>query len=221
MMRAMSSSSSRVCSAFSLAAAIALGGACDRSEGKDSPDSAPAEAAAGEPGATKVAAGSEENPGKRVREKKDRGDSSMKIGGVEWLGSSARATARETTGGTTLTIKTSRSERSDGTVKRQELHLQIESYAGPGDYEVARTGSRFISVGFDTKVADATDDGATQEAMKAITGADHLMLMGAKVHVDTDDGKTITGTFSWTPPKGLDQPEISDGKFRAIVPPPK
>ncbi len=160
------------------------------------------------------------------RKKKDRGDASAKIGDAIWEASSAKARIRNGT----LTIQASRNDMSGPSVKRQELHLQIDNYAGPGDYRTGRTGSRFVGVGInkeEAKQAVEKDEESgkgtetTKVATKAITGASHTMLAGVEVHIETADDAQITGTFSWQPPKGLKDPPIRDGQFRALIRKPK
>ena len=160
---------------------------------------------------------------KGKREKKDRGNTSMELGGAAWVATAANAR----TSGKKMTIRASRTDVTDGDVKRQELHLQLDDFHGAGDYLTGISGSRFIGVGFDTgkaKEAARADEATGKQdetaklAVAAITSAKHLILMNAKVHVDDASDAEVSGTFSWTPPAGLkDAPTITNGKFRALV----
>ena len=140
----------------------------------------------------------------------------MTIGGAAWQSTSA--SARLTDG--KLTIKASNNDLSDGAMKRQELHLLVTEFDGAGDYETAMSGSRFLTVGFDTETAKQADgdDAAAQNAiLSALNGATHMTLAGAKVKVTSSDDTEIVGTFSWQPPEGSKQPAIEGGTFRAKV----
>jgi hypothetical protein len=153
---------------------------------------------------------------KEKKAKKDRGDASMSIGGKAWTAESAKAKLA----GSKLTIRASRMDMAEGKVSRQELHLQIDDYKGAGDYETGISGSRFVGVGLDTEAAKAAgndDAKTTKVATDALTAAKHMLLMKAKVHIETAGDAEIVGTFSWTPPPGMNDPEISEGKFRAIL----
>ena len=153
---------------------------------------------------------------RKKREKKDPGEASMKLGGVEWTAERAKARVK----GNKVTIKASRMDNVDGKISRQELHLQIDEAKGPGDYVTGFSGSRFIGVGFDTeKMKKATEEGKeTAAAVGALKGASHMMLSAAKVHIDSMNEHEIVGTFSWAPPKGMANAKaITDGKFRAVV----
>lgn len=154
--------------------------------------------------------------GRAGRTKKDRGEAAMTIGGAAWQSTSA--SARLTDG--KLTIKASNNDLSDGAMKRQELHLLVTEFRGAGDYETAMSGSRFLTVGFDTETAKQADgdDAAAQNAIQsALKGATHMTLAGAKVKVTSSDDTEIVGTFSWQPPEGSKQPAIEGGTFRAKV----
>ena len=159
------------------------------------------------------------------RQKKDRGEGKAKIGGVDWSADSAKANVK----GEALTLKLSNTEMKGGKVTRQELHLKLDGYKGPGEYTTSTHGSRFISVGMDTKKveeAEAKDAaaGSDAETTKAVTdmlgNAGHMMIMGAKVTIDEASDTEIKGTFSYKSPSGEKQ-SMSDGSFRAIIPPPR
>jgi hypothetical protein len=160
------------------------------------------------------------------REKKDRGEASMNIGGVAWTGDSAKARSR----GTSLTIKASHTDAGPDGVQRQEVHLQIDDFKGPGDYTTGIGGSQFIAVGMDTKKikeAEKTDakagtDAATTQLLGDVLGeSSMILLMQAKVHVDGATATEISGSFSWEPRPNSKDPAITDGKFRAVIPPKK
>jgi hypothetical protein len=152
---------------------------------------------------------------RRKRPRKDRGSASMKLGGVEW---EAR-TVRPRLSGATLTIAASRTEHLDGKMSRQELHLEIEDFKGPGDYVTDASGSRLVRVTLDVdkaRAASADEAGTRKAASDLMSGAKLLMLPGAKVTITAADDAVVIGTFSWTPPPRSDQPALTEGSFRAV-----
>jgi hypothetical protein len=147
---------------------------------------------------------------------KDRGEAAMTLGAASWQASSAKAKLANGT----LTIRAGKTDRTDGRVTRQELHLQVSDFTGPGDYKTGFSGSRFLGVGLDVEAAKAAGDeqaAATETVTDALTKAKHLMLSGAMVKVTAASDTEVTGTFSWSPPAGIDQPAITNGTFRALL----
>ena len=147
---------------------------------------------------------------------KDKGELTMKLGDEDWAADRARATRR----GTGITIKANQTGRIGDVMQRDELHLAIADFQGPGDYTGDMSGSRFVRVGIDMKAAKASegdDNAASAEAMKALTGSKHMMLMGAKITITAASDTEVSGTFAWTPPPKVDNPTITGGSFRAIV----
>ncbi len=170
-----------------------------------------------EPGSTD-SAGKDKAPlaKKKGRVKKDKGEASMKVGDFEWRadGAAARHTDKA------LSIHASRNDMSGDSVKRQELHLVIDNYAGPGDYTTSLSGSRFVGVGLDIaagKAAKGDDAEAKTLAMESLAKAEHMMLSKATIKITASSDSEISGSFSWTPASGLDKPAIREGSFRAIV----
>ena len=140
----------------------------------------------------------------------------MKIADVEWSAQRAKAKLKEGR----LTIRASSTDTSDGKVERQELHLQIVDYTGPGDYTTGLSGSRFLQVGIDTDAiaaGDDSDEAATKAASSALSGAKHMMLSSAKVTITAASESEISGSFSWQPPKGSKDPALTEGSFRAVL----
>lgn len=142
---------------------------------------------------------------------KDRGAAAMTIGDSPW--SAERTSAKLLDG--KLTIRATRTDMNGGQVARQELLLELPGFRGAGDYMTGLSGSRFLGVGIDTSAAEKGDAAATEAATAAIKGAQMLRLTAAKVVVTAADDHEVSGTFSWQPPQGIDQPAIRDGSFRA------
>ena len=199
------------CSRWLCAALLGCVLACDGGGGAD------AKTVAASVDAPEAAA----TPGDTAKKpRKDRGDASMTVAGVAWTGEAAKATLK----GSRLTIKANRTDMTEGAVTRQELHLVISDYKGPGDYETGIADSRFLGVGLDvaTAKAAASDDAKTTKvAADSLSAAKHVLLSKAKVHIDSASEAEIVGTFSWTPSMGMQGPEITGGKFRALVAQPK
>jgi hypothetical protein len=154
---------------------------------------------------------------RRKREKKDRGDASMTFGGEEWV--AGRASARLLDDGNKLKLSFVKSNYTSGKSTRESVDLTLADYKGPGSYETKMGGSRFIGVGIDAnavKKAGNSDEATQKEAMKAIKGAKHMMLTGAKVEITSANDDEIVGTFSWQPQGGQGRP-MENGKFRAKV----
>ncbi len=144
---------------------------------------------------------------------KDRGEARMQLGEEAWSAKSTKATLR----GDRLTIRASRMDMGGDKAVRDELHLALRDFQGPGEYTAGVSGSRFVRVAINTKrVADGDDAKVTEEAAKALTGAKHKMLMGAKVTITAASDSEVSGTFSWTPPGGRGE-KITEGSFRAPV----
>lgn len=149
----------------------------------------------------------------RKRPSKDRGEASMKLGDAAWTADRAKARLKDNT----LVIRASRMGKVGDTMQRDELHLAVDNFHGPGEYTATMSGSRFIRVGINTsEAATGSDKDVTDEAVKAISGSKHLMLSGAKITVTVASASEVTGTFAWQSPRAGDSP-ISDGSFRAIV----
>jgi hypothetical protein len=172
-------------------------------------------------GSSEEAPGDAKASGKAARElrskrvKKDRGDASMVFEGTAWAADAAKASFR----GDRLTIRASRMGRVEDVMVREELHLAIGEFKGPGAYTSTMSGSRFMRVGINTKSAAAagSDDAeVSKEVTKALTGAKHQMLMGAKITITKVADGQVSGTFSWTSPTGSGQ-MITDGTFRALI----
>ncbi|MGE4222313.1 MAG: hypothetical protein AB7I23_03165 [Vicinamibacterales bacterium] len=147
---------------------------------------------------------------------RDRGDASMTLGTVAWEASGA--TARLANG--RLTISANRSLQADGVRSRQSLILNIQDYTGPGDYVASPFGSMFVAVGIDTAAlaaAEGDDDATTQAAMDTLSKARQMPLMGATITITAASDTEISGTFARPSPPGVDQPAISNGRFRAVM----
>lgn len=172
-------------------------------KGTDDSKSAPATAAPGG-----------EAPARAKKRDKDRGEATMMIGSTAWEAERTRATLANGK----LTIRASNTDVSGKKVSRQELHLQIDGYTGPGTYTTGISGSRFIGVGIDAKAAAAatTDEAAVESATDLLSKADHLMLSGAKVTITDANDREISGMFQWDPPGGK-KPAITNGVFRALL----
>ncbi len=151
----------------------------------------------------------DDKPKEKNRKDKDRGELTMLLNGVEWQAFSARARIRENI----LKISGSKSEGSYETkVVRQSLELSIRDYAGPGTYEASMTpmgSSIFLVVGLNTQ----SETEMEKEVLESLTKAKHMLLTGAEIVIESDNGKEIRGTFSF---KRGDS-SIKDGKFRAII----
>lgn len=191
--------------AISLFAGLLASG-CGKDEGSD--QSAPA-AEAKAPATDDKAA-----PPATQRPAKDRGEASMKLGDTAWTADRVRA--KKMNGA--LRIHASHTEVDNKKVTRQELNLLVPDFHGPGDYVASPGGSRFIGVGMDVKAAAGAADDADQKklAMDAVSKAKHMLLSGANVHIDAASDTEVSGTFSWQPSGGNDQP-ITDGRFRAPI----
>lgn len=199
--------------ALMLTAALALS-ACDSEDGGESAASGQSGSGSGE-ASGESASEDQRKERRRERGKEDRGEGSMTLGGEPWEAERARFRIRDGK----LKISLSRSDYDGKTSSRQSLDLRIKDFEGPGAYQVDPMGSRFIGVGIDidkAKAAGKDDDKVKKEAVKAISGAKHMMLSGAKVTISEATDDQIVGTFSWQPPAGLDKPALEDGKFRAV-----
>jgi len=147
---------------------------------------------------------------------RDRGDASMTLGTVAWEASGA--TARLANG--RLTISASRSLQASGVSSRQSLILNIQDYEGPGDYVASPFGSMFVVVGIDTAAvaaAEGDDDATTHAAIDTLSKAKRMPLLGATITITAASDTEISGTFSRPSPPGVDQPGISNGRFRAVI----
>lgn len=156
------------------------------------------------------------DPQSTRRSGKDRGAASMTLGSTPWQASSAKARLQNGK----LTIDATYMDTTGGKVKRDQLTLSVADFKGPGEYSTGASGSRFIGVGFDTgaaKDAAADEQAATKAVGEMLSGASHLMLMNAKVTVTDANATEISGTFSWQPMKGMKQPAIENGTFRALI----
>jgi hypothetical protein len=152
---------------------------------------------------------------RKKREKKDRGEAAMTIGGVKWQAERAKVDRKDDK----LIIRSSHTDIDGKKVSRQELQLVVDGFSGPGDYTTRLGGSRFIGVGLDAGKVEGAGDGdeaAREVATEALAGAEHLMLSNAKVTIDQATDDQVTGTFSWEPPAGTGQPAITGGSFRAL-----
>jgi hypothetical protein len=148
--------------------------------------------------------------------KKDRGQGSMTIGDDEWTAESARVRVNDHR----VNLSMSRTDIVDNTVSRQSLTLSITGFKGPGEYETGgMSGSMFVSVSMDA--SGAKNAGTDKEAGKLITSslskARTVQLRGAKVVIVAASETEVSGTFSWSPPAGSKDPEVSNGKFRALI----
>jgi hypothetical protein len=170
----------------------------------------------GSSGGAETAAGAQPEKAPRAKKDgKDRGEATMTIGSLAWEADRVKATRKDGT----LTIRATRTKMGKQ-ASRQELHLQIDAFAGPGDYTTGMSGSRFVGVGLDVEAAEAagdTDDAAKATAAKALSAAEHMMLAGARVLITSASDTEVSGTFSWQPPRGLEKPAIESGTFRAPV----
>ena len=154
--------------------------------------------------------------GSRRSSKKDRGEASMTMGGAAWQASSARVRRTDEV----LTIRAAAMKKVGDVMQRDELHLAISDFDGPGDYTVAMSGSRFIRVGIDmAKTRAATEskdeDAVTKEAVKALTGSNFTLLIGAKITITAVSDTEVSGTFSWASPAD-ESKAIPGGSFRAV-----
>jgi hypothetical protein len=141
----------------------------------------------------------------------------MTIEGMAWQASAARARLKERR----LTIKASAMQRVGDVMQRDELHLALPDFDGPGEYTAAMSGSRFIRVGIDTakaKAAEETgnDSEVAKEVMSSISGSKLTMLMGAKVNITAISATEVSGTFSWVSPADANK-RIENGTFRAVL----
>lgn len=198
--------------------------ACDSGNDQPSDAAAKADAPAAEAGKADAAKSetNSEPDDEGQKSKKDKGDASMKLGGSDWTASQA---SFKLDGGK-LTIKASANQFVDNNAMRQELHLQIDDYKGAGSYTTGLAGSRFVSVAVDTGTAEAAsktgDQAKVDEVVTdAISQAGMVTLTNATVVIDSAGETEIVGSFSWTPPTGSKDPEITGGKFRAIAKPKK
>ena len=196
-----------------LATLLVLATACD-SKPKDESEPTAATPAADE-GKSEGKSKADRKADRKRRRDKDRGEASMMLGDKEWKASRARFKLDENG---VLKLSMTKSDYSGEKSSRDSLDLRIKDFKGPGTYTVEPMGSRFIGVAIDIKAATAAgdnDEATKKEAMKAISGAKHTLLTGATVEVTAASDDEITGTFSWTPPKGLNKPAMSKGTFRA------
>lgn len=191
-----------------LACAVAATG-CSKKDGESS--------AGGEAQGEAAETASAADKSKSKRQKKDRGEASMKLGETEWQAESARPRLKDGK----LSISASQTDMSDGKIKRQELQLTIKDFKGPGEYTLQMTDAMFIGVGMDmdkAKAAAADGEEATKKAAADMLGGSEMLMMpGAVVTIESANDKEVTGTFSWTPPPhDKNKPTITDGKFRAV-----
>jgi len=141
------------------------------------------------------------------RAKKDRGEASMRLGDVDWQGTSAQARLNKTT----LVIKGRRTDWPSRTsAVSQSIDLYLRDYKGPGRYE-ASIGSAFLVVGVDA--GGATDSKMDAALVETLTKAKHLQIAGAEVVIESASDTEIVGTFSFDGGPTT----ISEGRFRALV----
>lgn len=165
-------------------------------------------------GVTNATPGGDSKAERPRRDKdKDKGEATMTLGANPWQADRVKASLQDAT----LTIRASQTEVKGKTVTRQELHLQVRDFKGPGDYETGVTGSRFIGVGIDGEAAAKSEDSAAEAATAALADTKHLMLSQAKVTIAAASETEVSGTFSWQPPAGMEKPAITNGTFRAPI----
>lgn len=151
--------------------------------------------------------------GEAKRAKKDRGDFTMSLDGVEWAATSASARLRNGS----LKISASRMDGSPSTTMvRQSVDMDIADFDGPGTYRLGMS-SMFAVVGFDTGAAEQTD--VSQQLAQVLSKASMVRLQYAEVTIDSVSDEEITGHFSPGEVRSMggETLSITDGKFRAIV----
>ena len=149
----------------------------------------------------------------KKREKKDRGDFSMLLDGVEWAASSASARLRDGK----LNISGSRIDGSPSTsMVRQAVSLDIADFDGPGTYTLGMM-STFSVVGFDTGTAQESD--LDQPLAEALSKAAMVRLQNSEVVIDSVSKEAITGRFSPGAMRSASgEPiAITEGRFRVVV----
>lgn len=163
--------------------------------------------------ATSPEAGETPAPRERSSEKKDRGDLTMLLDGVEWSATSASARLR----GGTLKISASRTDGSASTsLVRQTVNLDIAEFDGPGTY-ILGMSSMFSVVGFKTDAAEQTD--VNQQLADIFSKATMVRLQYAEVVIDSVSDEETVGHFSPGELRSMggEVIEITDVRFRAIV----
>lgn len=176
------------------------------------------EAADSQGGSANAASAAVDRASGKKRERKDRGDASVLLGDQKLDDGNARFRLKEGT----LSVSLSWNSREGEEQVRRTVDLKVKDYKGPGTYKISSMGSRFVSVGLNVSTAKkATDDGGDEaikaEAMKAISGAQHMILQGADVVINAASDEEVSGQFSWTAPAGLNKPSLSEGRFRATA----
>lgn len=153
---------------------------------------------------------------------KDRGEATAMLGETKFVAESARAKLKD--GKLRLTF--SRMDTIDGKMSRQAFSFSIKDYEGPAEYEITDMSSNYSGVGLDIdkvkeaegKDGEADDTKIKEEVVDAISKSQIILLRGAKVTIESDDGDVYKGTFSWKPQGGMSRkPPVTDGKFRATV----
>jgi len=197
---------------------LALSGCDDKKSDSDSKaeskGAAEAESKDGEGGK-----GDAKTKKKEKDDAEDKGNANLLLDDKEWAVERCSAKIKDGK----LRISASRMERVDGKMSREALSLSIPDYKGAGEYTLNNANSNFSGVGVDTKaMEDAKDDKAQAEAAKkatakALGGSSVALMMGAKVKIESDDGKYIDGTVEWSGVTGLRGPKKISGKFHARI----
>jgi len=159
------------------------------------------------------AAGTTSSSTKTDREKKDRGDFTMLLDGVEWAATSASARLRDGK----LKISGSRTDGSPSTTMvRQSITLDMADFDGPGTYTLGMM-SAFSVVSIDTGAAEESD--SAEQLADVLSEATMVRLQYAEVVIDSVSDAEITGHFSPGEMRSMEGKTIAirDGRFRAIV----
>lgn len=163
--------------------------------------------------------GSNKSEKKKKDDDEDKGNANLKLGDEEW--GVDRCSAKIKDG--KLRITASRMERVDGKMSREALTISVPDYKGTGDYTLNNANTNFTGVGLDTKGLEeakgdekAANEAATKAATKAISGGTVILMMGAKLKIESAGDDYIDGTIDWTGAT-MRGPGSVSGKFHARV----
>lgn len=198
-----------------LASLFVFATACD-----DKKEDKPADSAAKSDGEAGDDGGSSKSEKKKKDDDEDKGNANLMLGDEEW--GVDRCSAKVKDG--KLRISASRMERIDGKMSREALTISVPDFNGTGEYTLNNANTNFTGVGLSTKAIEdakgdekAANEAVTKAATKAIGGSTVVLMMGAKVKIESAGDDYIDGTIDWSGATTLRGPSSVSGKFHARV----